>query len=186
MGLDMYIFRVRKPVMDEGRVYSEDEARELADLIIPCDRMRPELHADLMPYTRTVTVRNSYDDMEKIGRDYGLSDVYLSACVGNRAMFNGLDKTGEKKSVTLTFEQIVANYTIEVEEPCYAASVTQEYYWRKAYDVQEFFYEHYPVENLGYYRLSMEFIRELNRKFNLNLPEDDPGEDAALFYHEWY
>ena len=50
-----------------------------------------------------------------------------------------------------------------------------------------FFYDHYPVENVGYYKLSKEVIEEFNKRYPRDAFEaEDETESSALFYHEWY
>ena len=42
------------------------------------------------------------------------------------------------------------------------------------------------IENTGYYILDLETILEFNSYFPQELPEEEPSEDSALFYWEWY
>jgi len=48
------------------------------------------------------------------------------------------------------------------------------------YDVLE------DVENCGYYILDANVIAEMNELFDENVSAEDPTDDEALFYHEWY
>ena len=61
-------------------------------------------------------------------------------------------------------------------------------YWRKDYEVEDFFMEKHEdgIENTGYYILDLETIMEFNSYFPRKLPEEEPSEDSALFYWEWY
>ena len=62
-------------------------------------------------------------------------------------------------------------------------------YWRKAYDVQEWFHENLGVvvENTGYYLLNTEIIQQFNEAFlERPIPEEPPDEESALVYYEWY
>lgn len=61
-------------------------------------------------------------------------------------------------------------------------------YWRKDYEVEDFFMEKHDdgIENTGYYILDLETILEFNSYFPQELPEEEPSETSALFYWEWY
>ena len=59
----------------------------------------------------------------------------------------------------------------------------------KEYDIQDWFHENLSVqvENTGYYILDEDTIDEFNKAF----PDDafdaeEPTDDSALFYWEWY
>lgn len=87
-------------------------------------------------------------------------------------------------SINLNIE---TKYTVSKEEIRFVCKCEEEKYWRKAYEIQDFFYDHYPVENVGYYKLSKEVIEEFNKRYPRDAFEaEDETESSALFYHEWY
>ena len=63
-------------------------------------------------------------------------------------------------------------------------------YWRKHYELQSAFYDAIEgVENCGYYVLNRATIENLRDEFPDDMeyvPCEDPTEESALFYHEWY
>lgn len=68
-------------------------------------------------------------------------------------------------------------------------STDEVQYWRKAYDVQEWFHENIDgiVENTGYYILDENLRTEFNIKFPEDtLPDEETPDEYAYFYWEWY
>lgn len=62
-------------------------------------------------------------------------------------------------------------------------------YWRKAYDIQDWFHENIDgeVENTGFYILSVEQVLNFNKVFREDrFGAEEPDEESALFYWEWY
>ena len=84
-------------------------------------------------------------------------------------------------------KEIEEKYTIVKSVPHYIWIEEEEAYWRKHYDLQEWFYDSIDgVENCGYYILDADMIAEMNEQFGENVPAEDPTDEEALFYNEWY
>jgi uncharacterized protein (DUF2235 family) len=61
--------------------------------------------------------------------------------------------------------------------------------WRKQYEVQEWFYDHYDhVTNCGFVRTCADELEQLQEDVGVSfdIPDYDYGKGEALFYHEWY
>lgn len=91
--------------------------------------------------------------------------------------------------VNISTDDIESKYTLNKIETCYFAKAEEVSYWRKEYDIQDWFHENLSVqvENTGYYILDENTIDEFNKAF----PDDafdaeEPTDDSALFYWEWY
>ena len=63
MGLDMQIFRVTKPHLDDTLVYTRED---IDGIILDEDELKEPMYRQLAPYTQPAHVRSRYYDMEKI------------------------------------------------------------------------------------------------------------------------
>lgn len=182
MGLDMNILRIKKPHLDAYRIYSRDD---LDCIILEEDCLKQPKYQELTPYLQRVRVRSLYVDMERIRKDYGLSEKsYLGHMSADVVGIRDIDR-----SVEISAKTIEEKYSFNRVEDCYVCNAEEVRYWRKAYDVQDWFYENIEseVENTGYYLLSKDLLEEFNEAW----PEDsvlveDPDEESALYYWEWY
>lgn len=184
MGLDMYIYRCSKPDLNPNKVY---DSSEIFGVVLTEEDLTEPMYHDLAPYCEKIHVINRYYDMERIRADYGLSEDAWIWCYSGKGITIGDKTPAGKRNVEISNEDVETKYTVSKEEIRFVCKCEEEKYWRKAYDIQDFFYEHYPVENVGYYKLSKEVIEEFNKRY----PEDtfeaeDATESSALFYHEWY
>ena len=184
MGLDMEIRRISKPHLDDSIVYKRED---LNCILIAEDEKDEPMYCQLAPYTQPIQVRNQYYDMKKIRKDYGLSeDSYISMMSAYRI---GVTDRKSRKTVEVSNDLIEKKYTVERVERCYACNSEEVRYWRKAYDIQEWFHENIEadVENTGFYVLSGELLLKFNKKFREDRIEaEEPDEESALFYWEWY
>lgn len=184
MGLDMEIRRVTNPNLDDSVIYNN---QDISLVLLDKDELEMPMYRQLAPYVQLIQVRSQYYDMEKIRKDYDLSDAsYISMMSAYRIAVTDREK---KKTVEIDDYDIKTKYTVERVEPKYACQTEEVRYWRKAYDIQEWFHEHIEedVENTGFYILSGAMLLAFNKAF----PEDrieaiEPDEEEALFYWEWY
>ena len=187
MGLDMWIRRVRKPEI-EDKVYTTDELYDMGYAMVEVKDGDSSMFAQLTPYTVTRNVLTSYYNMEKMIADYNLpenSSIGMISYEGIR--ISGTNGDGERVSQFVSRTDVNEKYTITKSVPYYVWSEDEEAYWRKHYDLQDWFYNNLKdVENCGYYILDADLIAEMNAKFNESVSEDDPTDEEALFYHEWY
>ena len=149
---------------------------------------RPILQ-QIRPYCKEIRIINHYYNLEKIGGDYGIENVRVCGWghdeKGSYATFYG----DEVRSFNIYDDLIQSKYTIDREETCYVCSQEEVRYWRKAYDIQEWFHEHIPVhvENTGYYVLTEKILTAFNKAFkDEKLPVESPEDGQALVYWEWY
>lgn len=100
---------------------------------------------------------------------------------------SGIDEDGKRVSQFICTKDIEEKYTTTKSVPHYIWIESEEAYWRKHYSLQDWFYDNLEdVENCGYYILDANLIAEMNEVFGESVSEDDPTDDEALFYHEWY
>lgn len=189
MGLDQYIYRVKKPNIQD-KVYTSDELRrmDLSKISVEDFKNNPVLYEDLRPYVVKRDVECKFYDLKKIVSDYGLpqnSSIWMYSMKGIE--ISGTTKNGERVNKAISTEEIEAKYVKTEILPYYIWEEEEVEYWRKHYDLQEWIYNNiYEVENTAYCILSTDLIKQLNKRFNEDIPVEEPTEESALFYWEWY
>lgn len=182
MGLDMYIFRAQYPNLDEKSIYMYQDL----DIYITEEEINWAMYDDLRPYCQKVMAVHEWYDTKAIAEKYGLgNDCYLSMCVPENSVF----ANGENTKITLSAAELKVMFTKREHTFVWTTKLDEIKYWRKAYDIQDWFYEHLPnVENCGFYLLDDELQEEFNAHFEDSEHFDfiAPNENSALFYHEWY
>lgn len=187
MGLDMWIRRVRKPNIKD-RVYTTKELGSYSMMSVEEADNESSLFEQLIPYTVVRNVLTEYYDRDKMIADYNLpKKSYISMYSYDGVYMTGTDNNGERVEQFISNKDIEEKYTIVKSVPHYIWIETEEAYWRKHYDLQEWFYDNLQnVDNCGYYILDAEQIAEMNDRFDECVSEEDPTDEEALFYHEWY
>jgi hypothetical protein len=187
MGLDMWIRRVRKPNL-EDKVYTYKEIYDMGYSMISAQEENDSSIEQLLPYTVVRNVLADYYNKEKMIEDYNLpkrSSIGMYSSEG--ILISGINEDGECVSQFISNEEIEEKYTITESVPHYIWIESEEAYWRKHYSLQDWFYNNLEdIENCGYCILDASLIAEMNEKFGESISEDDPTDDEALFYHEWY
>lgn len=188
MGLDICLLRVTKPHNIENRVYTREELASMKLSAIPASLLQCQEAEDLAPYCQEIQLKIPYINIEKIREDYGLpesAEVVMQS--GDGSICVSTD-SGESDYIDISHEILQKKYSkIEVES--YAAfQKTEVGYWRKDYDIADFFSEQFEkrIENTGYYAVSAEILEKFNEEFNEDVPVEDPSEESAIFYWEWY
>lgn len=184
MGLDMEIRRVSKPHMDNSVIYDREN---ICGIILDKEELKEPMYQQLAPYTQPLQIRSKYYDMDKIRSDYGLSkDSYISMMSAQRIAITDRET---HKTVEISSHDIDYKYTVERVEDQFVCNAEEIRYWRKAYDIQEWFHDHIDgeVENTGYYILSGDLCLKFNKAFQEDAIEaEEPDDESALFYWEWY
>lgn len=182
MGLDMFIYRATKPSVNDTEIYD----RGAFELHIPEQEVGYSMYEEIAPYLQPVQMRSKYYDMEKIRADFGLSD---EAYIG-MSSYDGITvrEPGSDNTVSISRWDIDEKYTKEEIETRYVCNLHEVHYWRKEYDVQNWFYDNLAdVENCGFYIFGSDFIKDYNEAFPYDPIEvEEATEESALFYHEWY
>lgn len=188
MGLDMWIRRVRKPSLDD-KVYTTQELYDMGYSVVGVEDIDNDASMEqLLPYTVVRNVLTDYYDKEKMIADYNLpKNSSIGMCSSEGIRISGFNQDGERVSQFISDKDIKEKYTITKSVPNYIWKESEEAYWRKHYSLQDWFYNNLEdVENCGYYILDADLIAEMNATFDESVAEDDPTDDEALFYHEWY
>ena len=189
MGLDMWIRRVRKPNL-EDKVYTTSELYAMNYSMISADEVERAgpMFDQLLPYTVVRNVLTEYYNTEKMIADYNLpKESHIWHYSSDGVQISGTDDDGNRVSQSISMEEINEKYIVIKTVPHYIWEEDEEAYWRKHYKLQDWFYENIDgVDNCGYYILNAELIADMNETFGETVTEDDPTDDEALFYHEWY
>lgn len=187
MGLDMWIRRVRKPNIEE-REYTQEEISTMGYSCVSADAREDHLFEQLAPYAVVRNVLTSYYNVEKMIADYSMPEnSYIGYISSKEIKIAGKNEAGELVGQFISTKDVNEKYTLVKSVPHYIWEESEEAYWRKRYDLQNFFYDNLEgVDNCGYYILDADLIAEMNDRFGESVAEEDPTDNEALFYHEWY
>lgn len=188
MGLDMYVYMAKKPVMSESKLY---DYYDVDGLIIDEEEIDSEMYRQIKPYCSKIRILNHYMNLEHIARDNNLREVHMCGFWNGEYQFEDADsrEAFPKKYINVSPEEMKQKYTVDREGIAYVSCLEEVMYWRKEYRLQDWIHQmiHSNIENTGYYILEEEFIREYN-KMNpgYQMPLISVTGESALFYHEWY
>lgn len=190
MGLDQYIYRVKKPQLEE-RVYKGEEITSTPGMYYTFLRDAEQdfdLIEQLIPYTAIRDVESNFINSKKIREDYNLPEnAYISYMSSAEITYTGKDENGNHVERAISMREIEEKYIITSVLPAYIWESEEVQYWRNYYELQDWIYDHIDgVQNTGYYILDADLIRELNKELYEHVPKEDPDDESALFYWEWY
>lgn len=190
MGLDMYVYKVKKPNFDSGKVY--DRAKLMDHMILSAYDAATDLYKQLAPYAQKLRVINRYYNIKKIREDFHMPDADISMISSDAISISGT-VGGVEATRTITTEQIDTLYTVNHEEECFVLALENVAYWRNKSDLEDFVYDSLSecVENLGFYLLDEKTVEIINQYCAQHDPAQSiewykPTDTSALFYHEWY
>lgn len=184
MGLDMYIYKASKPTGIRTDIVHDYAALQDRDFsLFEAENVEGEKwFADLIPYCVKVKCVAEYYDVPRIAKAYNLGENAHWCGFGP----DGIYFIGDNKEVAVPDEE-VKKFCIKKEKEWYVVHIEEVAYWRKHYTLQDWFYENLGyVENCGYHILNADLIAEMNAEFDEDVAEEDPTDNEALFYHEWY
>lgn len=185
MGLDMGIVRIRKPSLDDSRIYDK---KELVGNYIALEQndLNEPMYEQLTQYMQKVLVRKKEIDIPKIRNTYELSDA--ASYIGSGGS-RGICVVDGGRILSLAADEVENKFTKESVLQQFVCCAEEVQYWRKEYDIQQWFYDNLDsdIENTGYYLLNDDVLRRFNRKYpEYNFLADASEENSALFYWEWY
>lgn len=188
MGLDQHIFKISKPHL-EDKVYTHNEIHrmELSCASATDFETNTNLFGQVAAYTIKRDLLCQLYDVQKMIEDYNLpsdahiwhyADGYIEICGYN---------DGVRVNQKITDDEVKNKYTKTEMIPHYIWATDEAHYWRKNYDLQDWIYNTIDgVDNTGYYILDESLISDINYMFDADIPEEDPTEEYAFFYWEWY
>ena len=189
MGLDQYIYRIKKLELSE-RLYTSEElgAMDLNKIVVEDFENHKELYGQLEPYAVKRDVLCKLYDIEKMIADYNLpGNSHIWRYCGNEITISGYDANNQRIDQTISYDEINRKYTKTEIIPYYLFSTEEVCYWRKHYDLQDWVYENIDnVDNTAYCILDTGLIQDLNEIFDADIPVEEPTDESALFYWEWY
>lgn len=187
MGLDMYVYKVKKPTgLKKNVTYNYDDLRNLEYSMFEADDVENELwFADLLPFCVKVRCTAQYYDTQRIAQSFNLGANTMWCGFGPKGFYF----RGDNGEITIPDENI-EEYCIAKEKDWYVTSMKEVAYWRKHYELQDALYSIYAtkgieIENCGYYALKPDVLDVINtlskKKFGLGRYKTE-----TLMYHEWY
>lgn len=189
MGLDQCIYRVKKLELSE-RIYTSEElgGMDLDKVAVEDFENCKGLFGQLKPYMVKRDVLCKLYDIEKMIADYNLpSGSRIWRYSYDDIELSGYDENNQQVSRAISRDEIERKYIKTEIIPHYIFSREEVCYWRKHYDLQDWIYEHVSnADNTAYCILSADLINELNETFDEDIPIEEPTDESALFYWEWY
>lgn len=184
MGLDQYMFRVNKVKgVRKGRCYERDDSLLSNCIFIPADEIEEEMYVALKPFATPIKMSEQVYNMERIRKDYGLSDdAYIGSFIGGN-----ITVSDKEKRVEISEAEIHEKYITSVFRDVYVAQSEEIYYWRKDYQISDFLNDAIgPVENCGFYAVNRDVAVDLLEYDGSINPNDFPETDSNVMYHEWF
>jgi len=200
MGLDMYAFRIKKVTEEEAQLCQGLSSKEITKngftLFYDQSEDTLALITEILPYLKPVQYHYEAMDLQKVKKEYGVPEDALQTGAAYEPAgitYHFCTGTGEDyKSFPVKISRDdVRRFVVTALERGYIARMGDCAYWRKNYDLADLISQQHdnPIQNCGYYVLSMEEQRLVERYCR---ESGDPvvfpacAEDEAIVYHEWY
>ena len=188
MGLDQHIFRISRPNL-EDKVYTHEEIGRMdySSTSATDFEKNKNLFGQIANYAIKRDLVCQLYDLPKMIEDYSLpKDAHIWHYGNGYIEISGY-KDDARVNQKITDEEVKAKYIKTEIIPHYIWKTDEEHYWRKNYDLQDWIYRTISgVDNTGYYILDANLIADINYMFDAYIPEEDPTDESALFYWEWY
>lgn len=191
MGLDISIYKVRKPALPEdteittlwlGSHNYEYETQESME--------SNERFSELIPYTTTIPVTSKLISLKSIAKDYGIKDYecarFARCKPGGVEVYNFQMEDGSIIDVCIHKEDI-KNY-IHSRTSLFNVWESEEIaYWRNDYGVRNAVHKMRPdTQNAEYKKLTEEQYLFLREHFPDGFDEEEYDPSYAYLYFEWY
>ena len=195
MGLDIYITRIKKPVLSGNGPFLSADLEDQGLFVMPAKEFAEDsAFQEILPYTTLMNVIRTKVDFDAIAKNFGLkkNSIHVfrwnqgSISIGGKRNDNGMGF-----SVTLQPNMVQKHFLTDVMESCYVFSREDVYHinghGEEIETIQNYMYEHFSVDNCKYCLLNVEDIDALNHILHSDVIRlDPPTENSALFYQEWY
>lgn len=196
MGLDVYITRIKKPVLSGKGPYLEEALLEQHIYCRTIAGIQDDFaYKEAIPYMLKAPVTRNKINIKKIAEAFDLQEESVrTICYSSSSIsFGGKKRVGGMPfSITLSREQLQKGFFYQETEDCYLYSKKDVCWWsghrEEVEKIQNYMYDHFPVENCGYYLLTEEHLKALNELLPADnqIPMELPDGESALFYQEWY
>ncbi len=187
MGLDQYLYRIRKTNLDENVVHDYEKLPAIR--VSESDIDAPEIE-EIRPYLQKVRASYQALDMKAIEAAFHASGISIG-CISSSGITFSWEDQGEYKRFDIPCEDS-HKFEVEKTECFYVCDAKRLKHWYKNYKVSDFFADHFgrPVLNCGYILITQDVVDDFNEEFRSNLNYIDVDctydENSAVFYHEWY
>lgn len=191
MGLDMYLYRIKKLTRKEVKQFSGSLVARLPQGILALEA-EWDGYSSIIPYADILTLKEQLYDYETMKVDTGIPEnmhIVMEKIDKNASTFEFADpkNVGDRRCITIPDDIIDERYTIERNKDYIVCHYQDIGYWRKEYDIQSRFYEEIgAVENCGYYVLTDATLASLVDDGILTAAQAKHGVRSAIVYSEWY
>ena len=197
MGLDMYLFKITKlndkEIANVSHKHIDEIKKDYHYFELESYNKYSELYNDLEGLISKIPVKRTIFEHKRCYAEHNISESDDLMCRTQSPA--GLElsfRSGAK--IKLNREEL-KSYLKTKDDEVYIYKSEDVAYWRKDYDLQNFFYNRMNIENCGYHLLSEETKQEL-KNYLLKYQPDDfndypklewlDDEDVDIFYYEWW
>lgn len=191
MGLDMYLFRIKRPSIKIPDDIDESWVKNHNLLYYDEDEINDIRNVQLKPYTIEKTVNTSLINLKKIKEDFNIKQDFYAFITFMSREEVGFEFYNEEEHINIRINKkdVEEKYTFIKPIKSYIFQCEEIGYWRKNYSLQDHIYEmfHDEIENTMYQKLTKEQALEILKLGNtgyLDIPDNSDNE--AYFYYEWY
>lgn len=201
MGLDMWLFKIERLNDKEVAELAEKHIDEISQA--GCNYIEKnafeeylDMYTDLEAFVRRVKVKREVFDYEACFKTHGISkDDTPFGSFQSPISIGWTFRSGAKVEIN---REEYESYLHTEDDEVYVFKSEDVAYWRKYYELDDFFRERRVVENCGYYLLEEEEKKDLKKFLKKHNPEEwkshDSNYDIALlddetaniFYYAWW
>lgn len=196
MGLDMYIFKMKKISREQAETCRGMNVREI-DTSNFSWYFADRLDGDISEYCYKMQCKDETINHERliegegIPKDYKLNFSAYEYDGSIAFTFRKQKNKDQKKVVRLTEDELKKYMDYNTIDVYIGGPLEEFHYWRKAYDIADLIdktlYE--PAENCGFYCLDSEALNKISVKdpgLSAKLERDTLKDDEIYVYHPWW
>ena len=196
MGLDMYLYKAKRPEYKKDEEFIDIEWLKRRGFTCIMKEKINELEKALVPYCKEEAVMVKLLDKRQMILDYGCdpdsSELCMTFYTNNKVGYTIYSENEEPKEFKLTIEELAEKYEFESLEDVYVIRLENINYWRKDYELQDYISQmfDYDIQNCEYKKLNIDQVYQIMEydESNQRMASaiEDETEDCAYFYVEWY
>lgn len=200
MGLDMYLYRIKKPTVKFPEIITTKWLDEHELEHLPEKAINDKTCVQIKPYCIEKSIQVELIDIKRIIADRGItiddSTSYATTMISSSAYGFSVYQGKERRDyITVPIRELREKYVYKEFEKAYIFKQEDVAYWRKYRNLQDHIYDMFcgNIYNCGYQKLTEEQVKDIMNfdQDNCNvyhplfeIKEND--EEGAYFYYEWY
>lgn len=192
MGLDISIYKIKRPNLDISEKITSDWLRENGYSFETKEILDSDsLYAEIIPFAQVVPMAIDVISLKSIARNHGINkyhhayeEDYDGECETYRFC---MDENEEDFQDIVIPNTEISKYMHRTNELFYVYESHEVAYWRKDYDLEETVAEMFPgIRNTEYKKLTKEQYLFIKKNFGSGFMEKRYDPRYTYFYWEWY